>query len=174
MYSSSQRKALLALARKAIEARLKREELELPGEFTEKRGVFVTLKRDSHLRGCIGNPYPNKSLEEAIAQAAPAAALNDPRFEPLSLGELSVIKIEISILSVPEEAKPEDIKVGKHGLMCTFEGHSGLLLPQVATEQGLSKQAFLEALCEKAFLPRDCWQEAGFKLEKFEAEIFSE
>ena len=77
-------------------------------------------------------------------------------------------------MTVPEETKAEDIKVGKHGVICNFEGHSGLLLPQVATEQGLSKQAFLETLCEKAFLSRDCWQLPGFHLEKFEAEVFSE
>jgi AmmeMemoRadiSam system protein A len=174
MYNESQRKELLSIARKAIENVFEKKSPELPEKYTEKRGVFVTLKRNHSLRGCIGLPYPTKRLEEAIAEAAISAAFNDPRFQAVGKDEIKAIKIEISVLSIPEPAKPEEIKVGKHGIMCQYEGHSGLLLPQVATEEGLSKEAFLEALCDKAFLGRECWKQPGFKLQKFEAEIFSE
>ena len=82
-------------------------------ELKEKRGCFVTLTKNAELRGCIGFPYPYLPLGEAIAQASKSAAFSDPRFPPLSEKEFPEIKIEISILTLPEkiEAKPENIQM---------------------------------------------------------------
>ena len=149
-------------------------------EFKEKRGVFVTLTKNKELRGCIGFPYPILPLGEAIIKAARSAAFSDPRFAPLSEKELGGIKVEISVLTVPEKVEAvteqliENIKVGKDGLICEYQGFSGLLLPQVATEQGWNAEQFLRALCGKAGIPLDSWKEKDFKLLKFQAEIVKE
>jgi len=115
-------------------------------------------------------------LGEAIVQAAKSAAFSDPRFPPLSEKEFPEIKIEISVLSLPEkiEAKPDNIEIGEDGLMCEYEGFGGLLLPQVATEYNWGAEQFLRALCQKAGLPLESWQKKGFKLWKFQAKIMNE
>lgn len=174
MYTQSQGKELIELARKSIEAEFTSKKIKLPGKFTDKRGVFVTLTENNELRGCIGFPYPTNPLEEAVAEAAKSAAFQDPRFQSLEKEELKKIKIEISILTVPELCRPDEVEVGKDGIICEYHGSSGLLLPQVAVEWKMSREEFLDALCEKAFLPKLAWKEKGFKLYKFHAQIFSE
>ena len=175
-YSKEDGKILLKLARESIEEEFSKEKPQMPKEkqFKQARGVFVTLKKDDELRGCIGFPFPNYSIAEAIYQAAKSAAFQDPRFPPLKEAELDETKIEISILTVPEEAEIKNIKMGEDGLICNYHGYSGLLLPQVATENNFSKVKFLECLCNKASLPKDTWSKPGFELKKFQAQIFSE
>jgi len=178
-YSLEDAKKLISLARKSIEAELdKKIEIKIPEEkqFRQARGVFVTLHTfpGNELRGCIGFPYPTLPIGKAVVEAAKAAAFADPRFQPLKKGEMNKIIIEISILSMPQEAKPEKIKIGKDGLMCNYLGYSGLLLPQVATENKMNRIEFLECVCQKASLPKDAWQKNGFKLQKFQAQIFKE
>jgi hypothetical protein len=174
MYTLSQAKELLALARKSIEASFTNEKVTLPGKFKEKRGVFVTLTENEELRGCIGFPYPTLPLEEAIVEAAKSSAFCDHRFPCINQKELAKIRIEISILTKPKPAKPEEVKIGKDGIICEYKGSSGLLLPQVALEWKMSREEFLDALCEKAFLPKGTWKEKDFKLWKFQAQIFHE
>jgi len=115
-------------------------------------------------------------LGEAIVLAAKSAAFSDPRFAPLTEKEFVELKVEISVLSLPEkiEAKLENIKIGKDGLMCEYEGFGGLLLPQVATEYKWNSEQFLRALCQKAGLSLDSWQKKDFKLWKFQAKIVNE
>ena len=169
---------LIKLARQSIKEEFSGKKIKVPEdkELKEKRGCFVTLTKHSKLRGCIGFPYPFLHLGEAIVQAARAAAFSDPRFPPLSEKEFLEIKIEISILTLPEkiEADPSNIEVGKDGLMCEYEGFGGLLLPGVAVEYKWGPEQFLRAVCEKASLPLDSWREKGFKLWKFQAKIIKE
>jgi AmmeMemoRadiSam system protein A len=184
MFDNEQVKKLLKLARNSIESYFSKKDYDFSKdkkEFKEKQGVFVTLKtREEELRGCIGFPYPILPLSEAIFQAARAAAFSDPRFFPLSKEELENIKIEISVLSVPEEIKCEkeklldDIRIGKDGLIVQLGGFSGLLLPQVALEWRWNSLEFLENCCDKAGLDRDEWKEKDCKIFKFQAQIFSE
>lgn len=168
----------IKLAKESIASEFAGKKLTIPDfkELKEKKGVFVTLTKEGELRGCIGFPYPSNELGESIALAAKSAAFSDPRFPPLTEKEFTEIKIEISILSVPEqiEAKIENISIGKDGLMCEYNERGGLLLPQVATEQGWDAQQFLMAICQKAGLPLDSWQKPGFKLWKFQARIINE
>lgn len=148
----------------------------------EKHGIFVTLHEfpSKHLRGCIGFPYPSLPLGEAIIEATRAAAFSDPRFLPVEKSELDKIIIEISILTVPEEIKAkgkaivDEIEIARDGLIVHFSGFSGLLLPQVAPEQGWSKLEFLRGCCEKAGVPRETWLNPLCKIFKFQAKIFSE
>lgn len=154
--------------------------LHLTPVFREKRGVFVTLNRRGELRGCIGLPYPVMPLGGAIEHAAAAAALEDPRFPPVTKEELGEISLEVTILTVPvalEAApahRPEKIEVGRHGLIARGMGTSGLLLPQVATEYGWDATTFLEHTCIKAGLPAGCWKQDSVEFLTFEGQIFSE
>jgi AmmeMemoRadiSam system protein A len=140
----------------------------------QPRGAFVTLHAQGQLRGCIGRVDVDTPLYLAVEQLAIAAAMRDPRFEPLRLEELPQIKIEISLLSELHAAKPDDIQIGRHGLVVTRGARRGLLLPQVATEHSLTRDQFLAETCGKAGLPADAWQSADVKLETFTAEVFAE
>ena len=175
-YSKEDGKLLLKLARESVQEEFSKVKPSFPKEkqFKQARGVFVTLKKQGELRGCIGFPMPSQPISEAIYQAAKSAAFQDPRFPPVEESELGEIKIEISILTLPQKTEIKDIKIGEDGLMCNYHGYSGLLLPQVASENNLSKVKFLECLCNKASLPKDAWSKEGFNLERFQAQIFSE
>lgn len=148
--------------------------------FQEKRGVFVTLTKNTSLRGCIGFPYPVMPLGEAIDHAAGAAAREDPRFPPVTKDELASLSIEVTILTVPEpiEAEPvnraQHVVVGKHGLVVRGMGTTGLLLPQVAAEYGWDAKTFLDHTCMKAGLSERCWTSKNVEVLTFEGQIFSE
>lgn len=175
-------------ARESLEAGLipERKRLpraELPPEFEEKRGAFVTLKRhpSGALRGCIGYPLPILPLRLAVARAALAAATDDPRFRPVVAEELSRITVEVSVLSVPEpisSTQPAErvaaVQVGRDGLIVEGFGTSGLLLPQVAPEQRWNAEEFLEGACQKAGLPFDAWRDPRLRILRFGADVFAE
>jgi len=168
---------LLELARKSISSVFTNELVDIDEyNFKEKQGCFVTIKKNGELRGCIGFPMPVISLNEAIFQAARAAAFEDPRFPPLQESELKEIKIEVSILTVPKQIEPpyeEKIEIGKDGLIVKNKS-SGLLLPQVPVEWKWDKKEFLEHCCEKAGLSKDAYKDKGTIVETFQAEIFEE
>ncbi|HEX32851.1 MAG TPA: TIGR00296 family protein [Candidatus Aenigmarchaeota archaeon] len=176
MYSEKEKQDMLKLAREAIETAYKGESPKLPEGLSEKRGVFVTIKKNNKLRGCIGFPDAIYPLKEAIAKAARAAAFNDPRFPPLKEEELKDVEIEISILTPKEEIAPDpqNVTIGKHGLIVEYGLLSGLLLPQVAVEQGWDAEEFLNQVCIKAGMPPFAWKHMPIKLYRFEAEVFNE
>lgn len=181
MFTKEQKKELLRIARESIKFFLEKgARMQLSGgsypAFQEKLGAFVTLRKDGQLRGCIGNMVGIQPLYLTIRDMAVEAAANDPRFEALSADELKDIQIEISVLSPLEKvASPEDIVMGKHGVMVRNGFRSGVFLPQVATETGWSREEFLNTLCQqKAGLPPDAWKDKSTELFIFTAEIFSE
>ena len=174
---------VIRIARGALEhavGKRPKPDLKLTPVFSSKRGVFVTLTREGHLRGCIGLPYPVMPLGEAIRYAAQAAALEDPRFPPLGREELPLIALEVTILTVPVPLlgspadRPSNVIVGKHGLIVRGMGMSGLLLPQVATEYGWDSTTFLDHTCGKAGLTARCWTKGDVEFMTFEGQIFSE
>jgi len=137
-------------------------------------GVFVTLHKHGDLRGCIGYIEPIKPLHEAVMENAINAAANDPRFPTVTKRELSEIDIEISVMSPLRKIKsPEEIVVGKHGLVIAKGIHRGVFLPQVPVEQGWSREQYLEGICRKANLPAGAWKE-GAELQVFTAQVFGE
>ena len=183
LLSDNEGKSLISLARTAINEFLRTQEtIKPPAEPSEKRGVFCTLKtKHDVLRGCIGLPYPTKPLAEAVVEAAIASATADPRFKPVGTEELDEIKIELTILTPPQELTcpkeeiPKKIEIGKHGLIIESTHASGLLLPQVAVENGpWNSVEFLEATCWKAGLPPHAWEEPETKVFTFEGQIFEE
>ena len=173
-FSPEERRSLLALARDAIAAAVAGIPLDTtsPSEhLAERRGAFTTLTIGGELRGCVGYVFPSYSLYRTIAETAVAAAMNDTRFTPVTPEELPRLEYEISVLSQLQPIDPEDVEVGKHGLVVTFGGRRGLLLPQVPVEHGWDRESFLAQTCMKAGLPADAW-ERGATLQAFTAEIF--
>jgi uncharacterized protein len=186
MISNEDKTILLELARNAISTFLFNKDLVVSGsiksKFEKKQGVFVTLKKANQLRGCIGFIEPFFPLSDGIIEAARSAAFKDPRFDSLTKEEFDLIKIEISLLTEPKQLVVKNcsdyldlIKIGEHGLIIRSpKGKSGLLLPQVASEQKFDVLDFLEAVSEKAYLDRDSWRYLENKIFIFETIIFSE
>lgn len=147
------------------------------GTLTEKRGAFVTLKNNGRLRGCIGNMIGRGPLYKTIENMAIEAATGDPRFPKVTSDELNEISVEISVLSPLEKVEsPDEIKLGRDGVIVKKGLRQGVFLPQVATETGWSKEEFLSQLCaQKAGLPPAAWKEdPEVELYKFSATVFSE
>jgi AmmeMemoRadiSam system protein A len=171
-------RACLRLARQAIAHYFKiGSSLRTPvkeGVLKEKRGAFVTLTVAGDLRGCIGYPLPIKPLDETIIEMAVAAASQDTRFDPLGSEEMDRLRIEISVLGLPELiASPTDVEVGRHGIIVSKGFNRGLLLPQVPAEHGWDRETYLRNGCLKAGLGHDEWKK-GAKIEVFTAQVFSE
>lgn len=179
---------LLSLARQTIKYYLenkvkltpKKEELFSP-RFLEKRGVFVTLHKNSDLRGCIGNIYPEKELYQGVIDNALSAAFSDPRFPPLSsLEELEEINIEISVLTPPQKLTffsyqdlLNQLIPQKHGVILKSGPNLATFLPQVWQELP-QKEEFLSHLCLKAGLSPDAWQKSHIEVYTYQAQVFSE
>ena len=175
-YSREERRILLNLAHRSIETALAKLPIDTnaPTEhLAEPRGAFTTLHLFSNLRGCIGYVLPAGSLYQTVAETARAAAFDDPRFEPVTEDDAPYLKIEISVLSVPWTIRPDQIEVGKHGLIVSAGARRGLLLPQVPLEWEWDREAFLSQTCVKAGLAPDAWKR-GVEIQAFTAEVFGE
>ncbi|MBI3047331.1 MAG: AmmeMemoRadiSam system protein A [Acidobacteria bacterium] len=168
---------LLVLARRALEARVRRQPSPEPargGTLDAPWSAFVTIHNRGELRGCLGRLDTQAPLGETIAQLAASVSDSDPRFFPVSFLELPDIDIEISVLTPEREIRSiEEIEIGRHGLIVELGANRGLLLPQVATEQRWNRDTFVSQACLKAWLPHDAWRE-GARLFVFEAQVFGE
>lgn len=181
---------LLRIARDSLAAwatRGKRPPLEgyaLTETLCEKRGAFVTLRRGKELRGCIGYTKSIEPLCETVRDNTINAAARDPRFPPITEDELDDIQIEVSALrsgDTPDSPfiavqNTDEIVIGRDGLYLDHAGPrgGGLLLPQVAVEQGWDTGQFLEAVCKKAGAESRAWESPGNKLFRFSAQVFHE
>ncbi|HML05196.1 MAG TPA: TIGR00296 family protein [Methanobacterium sp.] len=186
MLSEEEGNFLVKLARESIETFInKRKKLEAPENtpeaLKEEMGAFVTLNKEGVLRGCIGYPEPIEPLVNAVIDVAISAAVNDPRFSPVTASELGDLRVEVSVLTKPELIevnRPEEymnkIKTGEDGLIIERGPYKGLLLPQVAVEWGWNVEEFLYNTCVKAGLTADCWLYPDVKIFKFGSQIFHE
>ncbi len=174
--SGEEREKLKKLVKDAIEGILFGREcapVEFTGLLEEKCGAFVTIKNRGSLRGCIGYVRGYLPLHETIRQMAVQAAFHDPRFQPVTKDEWADCGFEISVLTPMKKiASVDEIEVGVHGLYMEKGVHSGLLLPQVATEQGWDRTQFLEYTCCKAGLPKDAWKSKDVDMYIFSADVF--
>jgi AmmeMemoRadiSam system protein A len=175
-FSSEERSQLLRLAHQAISATLEQGELSLAPpspHLAEPRGAFTTLYYRGDLRGCVGYVFPVTSLYRTVAESARGAAFDDSRFSPVTLEQALELRVSLSVLSPLHPVQPEQVEIGRHGLVISLGYSRGLLLPQVPVEHGWDRIAFLEQTCRKAGLPSNAWQ-SGAKLEAFTAEVFAD
>ena len=180
LLNTKQRKELLKLARDTITFYLdegKPLDRSTDDEtLKEVMGVFVTLRRNHQLRGCIGNIIGTKPLYLGVRDMAIAAATQDPRFKTVTKDELEDIHIEISVLSpLKKVTSTDEITLGKHGVLVKDTYRSGVYLPQVATETGWSKVEFMNSLCgQKAGMESSAWKNGKCDIYIFNAEVFEE
>lgn len=176
--SKRQRAELLALARRTLAEYLRTGNIPVyetnDAVLTRRSGAFITLKMDGQPRGCIGHLRADRPLYQAVQEMAIAAATSDQRFPALTEDELERVRIEISVLSPLRRLTHTDqIVVGTHGLLLLKGERQGVLLPQVASEQGWDRGEFLGNLCTKAGMPPDC-RTQGAALYAFTAIVFGE
>ncbi len=181
---------LVELARKTVEAYLKTGRVlnvpeKTPPKLMQHCGVFITINKINNgrkeLRGCIGYPYPNTMLAQAVIECAISSATQDPRFPPLSLSEIDQVVFEISVLTPPEvivtknpKEIPSRVKIGGDGLIVERGFRKGLLLPQVPMEYNWDEEEFLCQCCIKAGLSPDSWLLKATKIYRFQAAVFEE
>lgn len=175
--TAGERRELLDIARRAVTGWLR--ERKIPGERPDSEALrapgaaFVTLRHRGRLRGCIGYTEASAPLFRTVQECAVAAASEDSRFPSVTSREAGEVRFEISVLSPLVPVSAEEVSVGVHGLLIRKGTHRGLLLPQVATENGWDRTTFLAQLCAKADLLPDAWKE-GAELYSFTAEVFGE
>ncbi|MBF0310679.1 MAG: AmmeMemoRadiSam system protein B [Magnetococcales bacterium] len=147
--------------------------MALPESLHRRSGAFVTLKEKGELRGCIGHILPTQPLYRAVVENALNAALRDRRFHPVQSGELPLLELEVSVLSPLRPIPgPEAFEVGKHGVVLSKQGRQAVFLPEVAVEQGWTREETLSQLALKAGLPRDGWK-TGASFQVFTSQSLS-
>jgi len=169
------RTALHKIARDAIAARFAGTDYRpsATAPLDETRGIFVTLSINGDLRGCIGQIRARSPLYLAAADMAVAAAFEDPRFPALTEAEFNNVEIEMSVLTpLVRVHDVTEIEVGRDGLMIRLDQHSGLLLPQVASEREWDTEKFLEQTCLKAGLPKNSYRDRRAEIYRFSAQVF--
>ena len=176
--SEEEKRTLLALARESIRDHLASRKTSipenLPARLQRQQGVFVTLRKQGQLRGCIGHMADDTPVARIVAAMALQAAFHDMRFPQVEPAELREIEIEISLLTPLRRIDgPAAVVIGRDGVLLRKAGRSAVFLPQVATEQGWDRDTMLTHLCRKAGLPPDAWQQ-DCELFVFQAEVFSE
>ncbi|HOD66417.1 MAG TPA: AmmeMemoRadiSam system protein B [candidate division Zixibacteria bacterium] len=176
--TQEERQTLLTIARRSIIGYLEdgaAPDFEAAGKLAEPGAAFVTLEKQGRLRGCIGHVVAADPLFRTVAACAVQAAVGDPRFEPVTRSEIDQLTIEISVLT-PLQAVTifEEIEVGRDGLIISLGPNRGLLLPQVATEYGWTREEFLRQTCRKAGLSPDAYKSPQAKVERFQALVFGE
>lgn len=176
LLNKNEREELLRYARDIIAWKLGLRDAEPRTDYKgDHCGAFVTIHKGGNLRGCIGNIIADRPIRETIREMAEAAAFRDPRFMAMRPEEFDKISLEISILSPLKIVEnTEHIETGRDGLYVTNGYHSGLLLPQVAPEQGWDRETFIDHTFLKAGLDPEYRKDRNTKIYSFTAEVFSE
>lgn len=181
--SAEQGKALVALARATLQAHLLGSAAPRPpGDpaLLREAATFVTLKKAGQLRGCIGNLQPVGPVWRGVRDNALNAALNDPRFSPLTPEELAEIELHLSILTSPQplayrsgEDLLNSLRPGVDGVILRQGRRSATFLPQVWQELP-DPRRFLDHLCRKAGLAAGCWQSGTVEILVYQVQAFAE
>lgn len=133
----------------------------------DKKGVFVSLKINGKLRGCIGTIAPvTDTIAEEIIRNSLSAAINDLRFSPLTQEELKEIDISVDLLHEPEKTTFEELDPKEYGVIVSFGAKRGLLLPNL---EGIdtSEQQVAIAMEKGNIRPSDNYVLERFKVERF-------
>ncbi|MEO8356575.1 MAG: AmmeMemoRadiSam system protein A [Chloroflexota bacterium] len=181
-----ERNVLLRLAREAVERGVKGGELPsldvsfLTPRLRENGASFVTLTLHGKLRGCIGALEPYQPLAEDVREHAVAAALEDPRFPPLSERELNGIQIEVSRLTRPIPLDYKDandllskLRPNVDGVIVRDGSQRTTFLPQV-WEKIPDPAEFLSNLCHKMGASPDLWRKKHLDVLTYQVEEFHE
>lgn len=167
-------KILLPIARAAISRVLDVPHAadETAPWLAEHGACFVTLTQNGELRGCIGTLQAHRPLLADVKSNAVSAAIHDPRFMPLSVEELDITTVEISLLSSTTAMDVRDeadalalIRPNVDGIVFEYGRYRSTFLPQV-WEQLPQPRQFMAHLRRKAGLPEDFWEE-GVKLSRY-------
>jgi len=180
--NKAQQQKLLEIAKNSVETYINSGKIpqfnEEDSQLNKSLGAFVTLTENGDLRGCIGvfTGDVSEPLYKVVSEMAISAAVDDPRFTPVSKSELNKLEYEISVLSpLRRVASWKDIELGKHGVRIKNGTKSGVFLPQVATENNWNIDTFMSTLCtQKAGLPADCWKDPKTEIYVFTAQVFGE
>jgi uncharacterized protein len=184
--TDEEKQALLRMAREALRQAVAGHTLPplslptLPSALRRQGASFVTLTIGGQLRGCIGALEPYQPLAEDVREHAVAAALEDPRFPPVSPQELDSIEIEISRLTFPKDlvyTDAEDLLDRLHphtdGVILRDGFHRATFLPQV-WEKIPDKAEFLDNLCYKMGESPDTWRRKHLDVQVYQVEEFRE
>ena len=131
--------AYVRLARQTIEAYVgERKQISIPKDLPEemyesRAGVFVSLKEEGRLRGCIGTIAPvQKNIAEEIIANSISASTKDPRFHPVQPDELDKLVYSVDVLGTPAAiTSPDELDVKRYGVIVTKGRKRGLLLPNL-------------------------------------------
>jgi AmmeMemoRadiSam system protein A len=176
---AADKRLLVRLVRESIARYLTTETLPLPRggspKLLREAGAFVTLRKHGELRGCIGRLEPEGTLLRLVATLALDSAFKDPRFPPVTAGELNDLEVEVSVLTpMKTAAGPDAIVPGRDGVVLRVGDRSAVFLPQVATEQGWNRVELLDNLALKAGLSSQAWRDRTARFLTFQADVFSE
>ena len=184
--TAEEKQILLRLARSALERSVRGDELpgvdpeSLTPHLREPGASFVTLTIRGDLRGCIGALEPSLPLAEDVRDHAVAAALEDPRFMPVTPEEVENIELEVSRLTLPRDLEYTDardllekLRPGVDGVILRDGSRRATFLPQV-WEKIPDKAGFLDHLCAKMGAPPDAWRQRHLHVQTYEVEEFHE
>jgi AmmeMemoRadiSam system protein A len=143
----------------------------LTSKLKQPMATFVTLLKGGDLRGCVGSLAPADPLYLSVHENAVSAALRDTRFDPVTASEVPTLEIHVSVLSpIRPIASLDEFRIGAHGIILAKGGRRAVYLPEVAVEQGWSKEETLTSLSHKAGLPGDAWR-SGARFEVFSSVV---
>lgn len=148
------------------------DEVEDKELLNDKKGVFVSLKINGELRGCIGTIAPTTdSLGEEIIRNSISAALNDPRFQPVNKEELVDIDISVDLLYPSEPTTMDGLDPKNYGVIVTSGHKRGLLLPNLEGIDSSEEQVKI-AMNKGGILPSESYTLERFKVERFKEEEY--
>lgn len=167
-FNEKEKEILFSIARNTIQSNftgkneVRIDAGKIPDHLKEPMGAFVTLKIEGRLRGCIGRFISKDPLYEAVRASSFSSAFEDPRFSPLTKEDFENAEMEITVLGPLKRINNIDqIILGRHGIYIKKDNRSGTMLPQVAIENGWSKEEFLGYTSrDKAGLGWDGWRDA--------------
>ncbi len=142
--------------------------------FNRRFGVFITLKKNGKLRGCMGNIISNTPLYKTLKRISVLSAFEDPRFEPLKSDKIKNLEINVSLIfNLRKLYNIKNLKLGEDGLLIIKGEKRGVLLPEIPALFRWDRKEFLENCCLKADLQKKCWKNKKTKIYIFNSKVLS-
>lgn len=177
-FNDEQKQKLLDFVANVVDSTTSGKKFEIPDEykntasFQQYYTAFVTIEKNGELRACMGHLFPTKPFIYELQEVAKTSATSDWRFGPIRKEEFPYLRFEITVLSRFKKVFSfNEIQIGKHGLYLRYRNHSGLLLPQVASERNWDVTTFLQNLCLKAGVAKTTFLDPEAEIYSFEALI---